>query len=174
MNILTPPLQGHSRHHACTLLVLHATAGSDLQGAVDTLRQKGFSYHYIIEKDGTCTKCLPSTNVAYHAGNSYGPLEAESGVSRQQDSASNFVAGCSVNSYSLGVSFVNLNDGQDEITEAQLVTLGDLVEQLKGAFPGFCTVTTHAIVSPGRKTDPITLDLESVANRIGLIPWVPN
>lgn len=154
-----------------SLIVMHSTAGSTLSGAISALRSKGFGYHYLIEKDGTIWKCVPYKRSTTHAGNSYGPREQAKGVSRVQNSAQEFVAGCSVNGYSIGVSFVHENDGQKVITSAQMTAAEQLVRALADGIPSLKHVSTHAIVSPRRKTDPRPFDLEDFALAVGLIPW---
>ena len=46
-------LANRKRTKALTTVVLHATGGSSLSGAVSTLIARGLSYHYIIDKVGT-------------------------------------------------------------------------------------------------------------------------
>lgn len=154
-----------------SLVVMHSTAGSSLAGAISTLRQKGYGYHYLIDKDGTVWKGAPYSRSVGHAGNSYGPREESKRVSRRQDSHSNFVAGCSVNGYSIGISFVNENNGKVPITQVQLNSAEELVKELKAALPKLEWITTHAIVSPHRKTDPRLFGLNSFAKQVGLNPW---
>lgn len=177
-----PSWLNHGGHLTADTVVFHATAGSTLSGALDALRKAKLSYHYIIEKDGTVTKCVPLSRVAYHAGNSYGPHEAAKGVSRKQFAnnpinralkrVAKFVAGCSVNGYSIGISFVNLNDGKDQITAAQWEAAIDLVAAIRNQHP-IKWITTHVLVSPGRKFDPATFRLGQFCLSCGLTPWRP-
>ena len=100
---IEPQFKSHDRPEGVVAdtIVLHATAGSTLAGALSTLHKKGFGYHYIINKDGKVYKGAPTTSVVAHAGVSTGPR------------------GPGVNRHSIGVCFVNMNDGEDEITDAQ-------------------------------------------------------
>ena len=157
-------------------IILHATAGaeetaSSAAGALSTLRQRGLSYHYIIAKDGTIYKCVPYRNVAFHAGNSYGPHEEERGISNVQDGAW-FVEDTSVNPYTVGISFVNLDDGSDPFTDDQLQAADDLIQQLKEALP-LKWISTHWAVSPKRKIDPNqnNFAFRHFADRVGLEAW---
>lgn len=157
-------------------IVLHATAGGTLSGALSTLRLRGLSYHYLIEdaasgRDGVITKGVPAGRIAFHAGNSYGPHEDRRGVSRQRGAGSNFMAGCSVNGYTIGISFVNANDGIDPYGTLQVDSCVLLINALKVQFPALRWLTTHAIVSPGRKTDPRSFPVATVAARVGLQVW---
>ena len=149
MRLLTQWLASRPRTRPCTTVVLHATAGSSLSGALSALKARELSYHYLIEKDGTVTKCVPYQRVAFHAGDSVGPN------------------GPGVNSYSVGISFVNLNDGNDPYTAKQWEAARNLVYDLKGVLP-LEWVTSHARISPGRKTDPRGFNLPMFAREVQL------
>jgi N-acetyl-anhydromuramyl-L-alanine amidase AmpD len=48
-------------------IVLHATGGNTLEGAVATLRKEGgASIHYVIDRDGTVVQMLPESLAAHH------------------------------------------------------------------------------------------------------------
>ena len=165
-------------------VVLHATAGPTFKGAFQALVVGRLSYHYIVEdqrgSDGLIRKLVPYSRAAYHAGSSYGPHEQARGVSRAQypyntlnrslRRVGKFVAGCSVNPYSVGISFVNLNDGKDGYSAAQYKACLDLILELREVLP-LKHLTTHAIVSPGRKTDPKNFPVVQMANDCGLPLW---
>jgi len=150
---LTAWLASRSRKQPCTTVVYHATAGGSLSGALSTLKLKGFSYHVLIDKDGTVWKAVPYTRVAYHAGKSVGP------------------EGPNVNDYSVGICFVNRNDGKDPITAAQLKAAREYTLELMKAIPSIKWGCTHFGVSPGRKFDPRLFDLKSFCAEVGLEPW---
>lgn len=124
-------------------------------GAIETLRKRGLSYHLIFPKAMEPIKCAPLSGVAYHAGESRGP------------------DGRFVNAYSVGFSFVNLNDGRDPYTPFQVECAIELAKTLPLQFPELKWVTTHAIVSPHRKTDPLGFDLDQFAAAVGLKAWRP-
>jgi N-acetyl-anhydromuramyl-L-alanine amidase AmpD len=129
-----------------------------LAGAVSTLRQKGFSYHYLIEDgrnghDGLIIKCCPAGNVAYHAGKSHGP------------------DGVNVNLYSIGVSFINTNTGRDPYSPLQFESARELILALVDAYPSIKWLTTHYWVSPGRKFDPRGFDVMRLAKEVGIEVW---
>lgn len=157
-------------------IVVHATAGSSVTGAIQTLRERKLSYHYIIGKDGVIWKCVPAIEgVAYHAGSSYGPQEAAKGISRAQNHKTwNFLAGTSVNNYTVGISLVNKNDGKDPYPAAQRNALTFLINTLVAALPSIKYLTTHYYVSPVRKTDPLGLDVVGLARETKLQLWTPN
>tara|TARA_R110000868_G_scaffold287378_2_gene547744 strand:- start:3188 stop:5557 length:2370 start_codon:yes stop_codon:yes gene_type:complete len=47
--------------------VIHHTGGGSMSGAIETLKQRGLSYHYIIDKDGTVKQLIPGKGIGYHA-----------------------------------------------------------------------------------------------------------
>lgn len=118
-----------------------------------TLKQRGLSYHYIIAKDGVITKCVPISGEAYHAGKSKGP------------------EGQSVNHYSIGISFANLNNGTDPYTDAQKLACEDLIKLILKQIPGIEWLTTHRQISWPRKNDPLGFDARGMAHRLGLVYW---
>ena len=171
--VVTPPLEGKPRHSDPTMIVMHATAGHTALEAIDTLRERGLSYNFIVEKDGRVFKCLPASRIAFHAGNSYGPNEQAAGVSRDQDSEGNFTAHPtpSVNGYTVGISFVNMDTGEDPYTAAQESAARELIAAVRAQFPSIHLITTHAIVSPRRKVDPLGYDIHKLSHDTGLELW---
>jgi N-acetyl-anhydromuramyl-L-alanine amidase AmpD len=149
-------LASRGRSRPCDTVVLHATAGSTFAGALSALKARELSYHYVIEdqreSDGLVRKCVPYGRVAFHAGKSEGPH------------------GANVNSYSVGISFVNLNDGLDGYSLKQYAACLELIQSLKTALP-LKYITTHAFISPGRKTDPREFPIEQMAHDCGLELW---
>jgi AmpD protein len=134
--------------------VLHATVEPTLKGSVSILRERGFSYHFLIDRDGTSVQCVSPKDVAFHAGPSKGPQ------------------GEGVNEYSIGISFVNLNDGKDPFTEAQIAEAQFIVHRLKQNYKELKYITTHAAISPGRKDDPAGFPLEAFAMNCELRLWI--
>lgn len=145
-------------------IVLHATAGGTAQSTIDWLRNpwamvKGVltkfpdaSYHYIIERDGTIYKCVPTTKKAWHAGVSKGPH------------------GSLVNDYSIGIAFANRNDGE-EVTPEQAQAAQDLIHALWVGNRHLAFCTTHRLIT-SRKSDPKGFGFyEFVKHRTMLKPW---
>lgn len=157
---IEPQFVSKPRTEPITTVVLHATAGSSLAGAVSTLRAKGLGYHYLIEKDGTVHKgCATSRNCG-HAGKSVGP------------------DGEFCNGYSIGVAFVHPNNGS-AISEAAIQASIELLAALKAAIPTLRYVTTHyaITVEPSgryRKSDPRSCPVELIAEKTGLEAWKPS
>lgn len=157
-------LVNRPRKQEIKMIVVHSTAGGSFSGAWSTLITKGFGYHALLPDEneyghGSIIKCVPDLRVCGHAGNSYGPLEEQKGISRQQDSKRNFIANTSVNGYSLGVSFVNMNDGQDKYSNQQHQACVERCVTWALAHPSIEWLSTHYYVSPGRKSDPKNYDI---------------
>jgi N-acetyl-anhydromuramyl-L-alanine amidase AmpD len=155
-------------------VVLHATPCEDIEHAISRLKAHGLSYHYIVDRLGIPHKCVPYSAVAFHAGNSYGPHEANRGTSKQQDVNHNFVELTSVNEYSIGISLVNNNDGVESYPREQVDACIWLLKELKASLTSLKYLTTHSLVSPGRVTDPLGLDVVRISRQSGLDIWIPD
>lgn len=151
-------LLSRSRKRSPSTIVLHSTIGGSAVSSIEWLRHIGFSYHYIIERDGTIFKCVPLSRVAFHAGTSSGP------------------EGANVNEYSVGIAFAN--NGDEPYTEAAVEACKSLIGQIRDQYPGLKWLCTHyaITVKPDgsyRKSDPARFDrLQYVSN--GLTPWKPS
>lgn len=145
-------LASRPRRRPPSTVVLHATAGRSLSGALATLKARGLSYHYLVAKGGEITKCVPIGRVAFHAGVSDGP------------------EGPSCNEYSVGISMVNLNDGKDPYPAAQVEACRKLVRELAADMASLKWITTHAAIAPRRKTDPKGFDVSRVAGDLAIWP----
>ena len=155
-------------------VVLHATSCDAFEDSLKDLKATGLSYHYIIDNLGVPHKCVPYSAVAFHAGNSYGPHEAERGTSREQDVHGNFVELTSVNEYSIGISLLISNSGGEFYPRLQLEGCIRLLKELRNSVSSLKFLSTHAYVSPGRVTDPEGLDVEWIAKQVGLEIWNPS
>lgn len=151
--VLKSWLASRARKSPPTTIVLHATAGSSLAGALSALRARELSYHYLIEKDGRITKCVPVGRVAFHAGVSQGP------------------DGPNCNGYSIGISMVNLNNGIDPYPQPQVLACVDLCRELVSNVPSLRWLTCHYSIAPTRKTDPKGFPASMVATEAKLQPW---
>ena len=139
-------------------IVVHASDGFAASGSIEHLRKVGFSYHYIIERDGRVIKLVPLSRVAFHAG-----------VSRSY-------LGKNCNTYTVGICFANRESEKESIKPAQLKAAAELIAELKKAYPSIVMITTHYAVSPGRKTDPAMLArewMDDVAEANDVIVWLP-
>lgn len=146
-------LKSRARTKPFTGIVLHASGGSNASGAVSWLEKIGLSYHYIIDKDGTVTKLVPLSRVAFHAGESLG------------------WDGKGCNGYTIGVCLANRNDGKDPYTDEQYASCKALVAELASGAPTLKYITTHKAVAvpKGRKTDPVGFEVNKVKGP--LVRW---
>lgn len=154
---LDPPLACGDREPGTRIstVLLHSTATRTLGDAIRILRERNLSYHYLVDRDGATLEAVPWYRQALHAGESTGP------------------DGPAMNRTSIGVSLVNLNDGMDPYPATQLRGLIDLLNRLRQAEPNLVWLTSHAIVAPGRKNDPLGLDLAPLAQAADLTLWTP-
>lgn len=127
-------------------LVLHADASTKASASVAWIRRADskVSYHALVDRDGTVYLFVPLGKRAWHAG------------------LSEYRGRKNVNDFSLGLAFANRNDGIEPYTDAQYEIGALLASQWMVRFPtiGLDRITTHALISPGRKTDPLGFDVE--------------
>lgn len=139
---------------AIDCIVLHADAGKTDQGTIEwvTRAESKVSYHYLVTRQATVYQFVPDSEKAWHAG------------------VSTFKGRAFCNNYSIGVAFANNQAG--EAFGAQQLDVGvQLVADLCRTYDiPLQRITTHALVSPGRKTDPGELfPLDDFLARVGAI-----
>lgn len=132
------PNQSSRPSDEISLLVLHADAGKTDQGTISWILspESKVSYHYFLTRAGLIYQFVADDAKAWHAG------------------VSSFKGRANCNNYSLGVSFANAQKGE-QFTAGQLDAGVKLVAELcqRYSIP-LARITTHAVISPGRKTDP--------------------
>jgi len=135
-------------------IVLHADAGKTDAGTVSWILSPDskVSYHYLIGRDGKVYQFVDDAAKAWHAG------------------VSSFEGRKFCNDFSLGVSFANDQKGES-FTAAQIDVGVQLVADLCRTYDiSLKRVTTHAVVSPGRKHDPgPQFGYEAFIARVGAI-----
>ena len=141
--MLTHPSPNFKARPAGTVvdtIVLHASAGKSDAGDVSWIQApaSGISYHVLVGRDGKVYRFVDPKHQAYHAG------------------VSEFKGRKFCNRYSIGVAFANRHDGVEPITPAQFEAMRKVVLELVKDWP-IQHITTHAAVSPGRKTDPLKI-----------------
>lgn len=155
MNILKKWLNFRTRTEPITGIILHATGGSSVIGSLETLTLRKLSYHYIIDRNGEVTKCIPLSKVGFHAGKSFG------------------WSGANCNSYTIGISFANWDNGKEKLTVQQYAAVAPLIDEICKEYPDIKYLSTHYAVSPGRKSDPRQCDVPLINNQLKrkLIIW---
>lgn len=154
------PSPNHSpRTRDVTAIVLHADASSRVESSLDWTRraESQVSYHVLIGRNGAVFCTVHPDRTAWHAGVS--SLDGEAHVNR----------------FSVGVCLSNRNDGEEPFPITQQGAAADVCAILCGHYGlPVDRITTHALVAPGRKTDPRGLDLaafrQMVADRLGAAP----
>jgi N-acetylmuramoyl-L-alanine amidase len=97
LDFATPlPLNHVGRDFEPWRIVLHYSAGSTRQSAVNALNGNNLSYHVLIDRDGKAFQTRPFTKHAAHAGRS------------NWKSAGGIANGSSLNHDSIGICFINL------------------------------------------------------------------
>lgn len=137
------PNHGERGANSVKLIILHATAdnGNEI-GAESWMNNPRslVSAHLHIRRDGTITRHVPDARRAWHAGASKWP-----GVN-------------DVNSYSLGWEIANRNDGKEPYTASQYLAVATLLRHYLPQGIDREDVLSHALIAPGRKTDPLGWD----------------
>lgn len=140
----------NQRKQKVTTIVLHADAATRVDSSLDWIRrpESKVSYHILVGRTGIVYSVVHPDNRAWHAG------------------VSTFKGRKDVNSFSVGVCLSNDNKG--EKFPASQVQAAIEVCVLLCKHYGITTdnITTHAIISPGRKTDPVGLDLEAFKKEV--------
>lgn len=126
-------------------VVIHHTGGFNYQGAKAAYLagwgKAARSAHVTIEREGTVYRNVPLSHVAYHAGESrWGNLFG-------------------MNFFAFGVEIVNPGDFSP-YPEAQYEAVREYLAQVMRQFKiPVDNLLTHAMVSPGRKVDPVGFPL---------------
>jgi N-acetylmuramoyl-L-alanine amidase len=125
--------------------MVHSTGGS-LRGSLEWLCNPNsqVSAHYLIAKDGTVYKLVPTSQAAWHAGRCRVP---------------------NANSRSIGIEMEQLPG--DEWTAEQRETLLRLIAVLKRAIPTIQYLVGHREWNR-RKVDPYHVDMDALRRQTGL------
>jgi len=127
------------------VLVLHAS-GEDFQAALTRLRspESGWSVHYLLSRSGKVYQLVREAEAAWHVGDGEWDGRAD------------------VDSFSIAVMLVNLNDGQDAYPEAQMESAVALTRYLadKYGIPAE-NIVTYNMVKGQSAPDPVGLDIVS-------------
>ena len=134
------PSPNHSSRRGATIrwIVLHADASPSERATLDWIcsPRSAVSYHLLVHRDGTVTRCVPDDRAAWACG-----VSAWDGVQ-------------GLNRHSLSIAFANRHDGKERLSDAQIDAMMRLVQACKALHPTVEDVLTHAMIAPGRKSDP--------------------
>lgn len=113
-------------------MIIHHTGGrGDVNGVVNTLKERGLSVQYVIDRQGNVSQLLPDKSIAYHAGK-----HNTSGYDNKD---------------TIGVEIIGNNN--DDILPIQVQAAKALIKRLSGEY-GFDPskdVFGHGEVAPGWK-----------------------
>jgi AmpD protein len=100
------------------------------------IHQLKVSSHLLIRRDGQMIQYVPLNQRAWHAG------------------TSNYCGREQCNDFSIGIELEGADD--QPFTDAQYLTLSQATEAIMHLYPAIDKnkITSHAAISPGRKTDP--------------------
>ena len=131
---------------AVTEIILHDTVTSTVQAAIDTLKQRGLGYHYLIDKNGDIVQLAKPEDLMWHA--------------------------LKYNMHTIGISFIG-GVHQGDITPTQINAAIELITELKKTFP-LKTLAGHRHRTSEGKVDPTGVNCISVANAVNLVgPTTP-
>lgn len=118
-----------SRGSSPTYVVLHHTAGEGLVGAEQTLKARGYGYHYIIDRKGDVHHYVNVRNSCSHA--------------------------TGYNAGSIGISFIGgSSKPEGACNEEQLKALSELLRKLKEEVSTLKYITGHKHINNIGKYDP--------------------
>lgn len=154
-----------------TAIVLHATAGATARSSIDHLRSEGLSYHCIIARDGSDAAstaksngtdpivyfCVPFANRAAHVGSNI-PLPHSGGRI--------------ANRCAIGIALANRQTGES-YTPGQLAVLSEIIDLVKRECPSVTVLTTHAVIQPWNRRDPVGIDGAALARHHRLEWFAP-
>jgi N-acetyl-anhydromuramyl-L-alanine amidase AmpD len=169
---VTPPLTSSLWAAPPTAIVLHATAGATGRSSVDHLRSEGLGYHFIIARDGRDTAksvnsdgsdpivyfCSPLDRRAAHVGSNV-PIEGSGGRI--------------ANRCAIGISLANRQNGEG-YTQKQITVLSEIITLVRQQLPSVTHLTTHAVIQPWNRADPVEINGKALAEKHGLIWFKPS
>jgi N-acetyl-anhydromuramyl-L-alanine amidase AmpD len=166
IQLLEPPLPSRQRQNLPVLIVLHATAGATAASSISHLRGVGLSYHYIITRDARDSaksatsnnsepiihQCVANNRHAFHVSST---IPAPGGLG--------------INKSSIGISLANIQrrNNPEPYPIKQIAALNELLAHLKATVPSLRFLTTHKVVQPWNRADPLNIRGEDFAARHG-------
>lgn len=156
-------------------IVIHYTAGNDIEASKRYLDKIGLSAHLFIERNGNVIQTVPFNRKAYHAGRSfwrgyrnlndysigielsnYGWLNEQRGDQFRRSPeygltpwipAQNCYVGDHPNGWPKSVGWQRYTDGQ-------LIKCEEICRVLLQRYPSIVDIVGHDLIAPERKTDP--------------------
>jgi N-acetyl-anhydromuramyl-L-alanine amidase AmpD len=169
--IVNPPLSRKPRSAPPSIIVLHATAGSTARSSIDWLRAQGLGYHFIIARDA---KDSASTDRADHASDPavYACVALEHRTGHTGSSIPVPGTKETHNQRAIAISLANRQNGE-AYTPGQLAALDALIGEVKAKVPTIRHLTTHGVIQPWNRKDPLSVDAKALAAKHGLSFFTP-
>lgn len=153
MNIIATQHPAHESNYGGVnegrkYVIVHANAGT-LEGTLAWMQNPdaNVSYHYLIALHGGVYQLVDEHERAWHAGRS------------QWENDSN------LNDLSVGVAIESLEGSDSQVTALQYEALLTLIADIQARYDiPSKYVLGHKEVSPGRKTDPVHIDMDKLRN----------
>jgi N-acetyl-anhydromuramyl-L-alanine amidase AmpD len=169
--VVNPPLSTSPRPSPASIIVLHATAGSTARSSIDLLRSQGLSYHYIIARNttdsaSTAGAAATEPTVFQLAEPRFRTAHVGSGIAMPGP------AGMTANRVGVGISLANRQNGEAYMP-MQLTALDEVIQLVKQITPTLTHLTTHAVIQPWNRKDPLTINGQALAAKHGLIWFQP-
>ena len=118
-------------------IVLHADVSPKEEATLSWICSEAskVSYHVLVHRDGSLTRCVPDDRAAWACGES-------------EWKGLRFL-----NRTSLSLAFANLHNKAEYLTARQVEAAKRVITEWQGKY-AIEEVLTHAMISPGRKPDP--------------------
>jgi N-acetyl-anhydromuramyl-L-alanine amidase AmpD len=122
-------LSSAARTQAFDRIVLHHTGGSTASSAIETLKARGLSVHYVIGTEGTIYFLVDERREAFHCGCC--PTNQETCCGKDTCFMCIGSSPLANNHNSIGIEIVNTGNAKDYYTEAQYTSLKSLLEDIQ-------------------------------------------
>ena len=143
--------------HGIAGIVAHGTAGVDSRaylqrgGDLPDGRDRKVSVHSLIDREGRDWRFVDDSRAANHAGFSTLVLNGRTYSPN----------GVSVNWVTLGLELENRQDGHENYTEVQLLSMGRRVNHWRSVY-GQLPIVRHGDIDPTRRSDPLRLSVADI------------
>lgn len=119
-------------------IVLHADVSPTEEATISWITSEAskVAYHMLVHRDGSLTRFVPDDRAAWACG------------------ASEWDGIHWLNRHTLSIAFSNRHNRAEYLTTAQIASAKRQIQAWRQKYPGIDRVLTHAMISPGRKSDP--------------------
>jgi N-acetyl-anhydromuramyl-L-alanine amidase AmpD len=169
--IVKPPLSLKARRAPPTVIVLHATAGTTARSSVDWLRSQGLGYHFIIARDAKDSASSVRADLSSEPA-VFACVAVQHRVGHTGSTIPAPGTDDTHNQRGVAISLANRQNGEP-YTPKQLVVLDALIGEIRSKIPTIRHLTTHAVIQPWNRKDPLAVDAKALAAKHGLTFFTP-